>query len=92
MKVDGVSVGAVLAYTFSNMTSDHAIEAHFCDRPVHPYCHLRTEWQSYHPLGTINSELRGEMKIFTITPDAGYHVAEVKVDGGSVGCSDNLYI
>jgi len=29
VKVDGVSVGAVSTYTFSNVTSDHKIEATF---------------------------------------------------------------
>ena len=83
VKIDGVSVGAVLAYTFSNMTSDHAIEVIFA---INQYTITATSGSNgaISPLGTLIVNYGGR-QTFTITPNEGYHVADVKVDGGSVG-------
>ncbi len=77
--VDGVSVGAVTEYTFVNVTADHTIHAIFvwiiwADGN---YC-------SIDPSGDVEV-MPGADQTFTITPDEGYHVADVLVDGVSVG-------
>jgi hypothetical protein len=81
--VDGVSVGAVLTYTFSNVASDHTIDAIF---GINQYIITATAGSNgaISPLGTLIMNYGGS-QTFTITPNEGYHVADVKVDGGSVG-------
>ena len=81
--VDGVSMGAVLTHTFSNVTSDHTIEVIFA---INQYSITATAGANgtISPLGTLILNYGGS-QTFTITPNSGYHVAEVKVDGVSVG-------
>ena len=83
IKVDGVSVGAVSTYTFSNVTQDHIIEAQF-----EPITFTITASSgvggTMTPSGTVSINY-GESKTFTITPDKGYKIKDVKVDGKSVG-------
>jgi len=83
VKVDGVSVGAVSTYAFTNVTSDHTIEAIF--EPI-SYNISATSFSggSISPSGTITVN-PGESKTFTITPNTGYRVKVVLVDGVSVG-------
>jgi hypothetical protein len=83
VKVDGKSVGAVSTYTFENVTSDHTIEATFA---VNTYTITASAGSggSISPSGTITVNY-GESKTFTITPDKGYKISDVKVDGKSVG-------
>ncbi|MBL0183362.1 MAG: SprB repeat-containing protein [Chitinophagaceae bacterium] len=81
--VDGVSVGAVTSYTFNNVTADHTISATFA---VDTYTITATSGAngSVTPAGvtTVNC---GSDNTYTITADACYHVADVLVDGVSVG-------
>ena len=83
VKVDGASVGAVTTYTFENVTSDHTIEAIF-----EPITYLITASAgidgSVSPSGTVTLNY-GDSKTFTITPNTGYIIKDVKVDGVSVG-------
>jgi len=82
--VDGVSVGAVGNYTFSNVMANHTISASFAsNQPV-------TVTASAGPNGSISPAgdvvlFSGSNKMFTFTPAAGYRVADVVVDGASVG-------
>jgi len=80
--VDGNSVGPVSSYTFSNVTAAHTISASFADST-----HTITASAGAH--GTITpgtvAVSAGSTQIFAISPDAGYHVADVLVDGNSVG-------
>jgi hypothetical protein len=81
--VDGISVGPVTSYTFSNVTANHSIAASFA-------ISTRTITASAGPNGaifpsgavTVN---HGASQTFTITPDLNYHVADVLVDGISMG-------
>ncbi|MCX5850819.1 MAG: proprotein convertase P-domain-containing protein, partial [Deltaproteobacteria bacterium] len=80
--VDGISVGAVSSYTFSNITSDHTIYASFC------ICHTITATAAAG--GTISPSgatlvCFGESAAYTITPNYGYRITDVTVDGVSVG-------
>ncbi len=80
--VDGESRGAIGSYTFTNVTADHTISATFA---------LDTFTITTAPSvnGTITptspSIAYGEDAVVTITPDAGYHIADVVVDGESRG-------
>jgi hypothetical protein len=83
VKVDGTSVGAVAVYTISNVTANHTIEAIFA---INQYTITATAG----PKGTISPSgpvtiNYGGSQTFTITPDIGHHILDVKVDGGSVG-------
>jgi len=83
VKVDGVSVGAVSTYTFSNVTSDHTIEASF-EAITFTITASAGSGGYISPSGTISVNY-GESKTFTITPYSGYKISKVKVDGVSVG-------
>ncbi len=81
--VDGVSVGAVGVYTFSNVTANHTIDATFA--PVgHTITATAGAGGSISPSGAV-AVADGADQAFAITPDAGYHIVDVVVDGGSVG-------
>jgi len=83
IKVDGVSVGAVSTYIFSNVTSDHTIEASF-EAITFTITAKAGSGGSISPTGVIIVNY-GDSKTFTITPNSGYKISNVKVDGGSVG-------
>jgi hypothetical protein len=81
--VNGASVGAVASYTFSNVRQNYTIKADFV-----PITFAITVTQPVH--GTITPYtfggfLSGAGQTYSITPNAGYHVADVLVDGASVG-------
>ena len=81
--VDGSSVGAVTSYTFTNVTADHSISASFA---VNTYTITASAGAngSILPSGAVVADY-GEDVTFIMTPDGGYHVADVLVDGSSVG-------
>jgi hypothetical protein len=81
--VDGVSVGTVTSYTFSNVTANHTIAASFAIDTF-------TITASAGSNGTIapsgiQTVDYGTSQAFTIAPSTGYHVLDVLVDGVSVG-------
>ena len=82
--VDGVSVGAVTSYTFTDGRANHTISATFVSLPP------QTITASAGPNGTISptgsvSVPAGTDQTFAILPDNGYAVADVLVDGVSKG-------
>ena len=83
MLVDGVSQGVVTGFTFTNVTANHTISATFA---INTYTLTASAGAngSIAPNGviTVNS---GASQAYAITPDAGYHVADVLVDGVSQG-------
>ena len=86
--VDGVSVGAVSTYTFSNVTANHTITATFA-KDADPVTRYRIEASageggSISPEGIVRVS-QGGSQSFTITPDEGYRIEDVLVDGESVG-------
>lgn len=88
VKVDGVSVGAVDEYTFNSVTNDHSISATFTKKsnPPTTYYHIDASAGSHgsiSPSGRV-SVASGSSKTFTFTPDEGYEVATVTVDGTPV--------
>ncbi|MCP4713243.1 MAG: hypothetical protein GY869_31820, partial [Planctomycetes bacterium] len=89
VKVDGISVGAVTSYTFDNVIAEHIIEASFTD-----YSHII--FSTAGPNGAVAPSgetpvAHGLSQVFTITPDDGYAIEDVKVDGSFVD-SDPAYI
>ena len=77
--VDGTSVGAVESYTFSNVTANHTIEAIFA---INTYTITATAGSggSISPSGDVIVEYDAEQS-FTITPDEGYSIATIFIDG-----------
>jgi hypothetical protein len=81
--VDGSSVGPVTSYTFTNVTANHTISATFA---INPYTITATAGVngSISPSGAVTVNC-GSGQTFTITPNPGYTVQDVRVDGNSVG-------
>ena len=80
--VDGSSVGKVSSYTFNNVTSDHTIEATF-KKKTYTIVATAGSGGSISPSGNVVVE-HGASKSFTITPDSGYFISDVLVDGQSI--------
>ena len=82
--VDGVSVGAVGNYTFTNVTANHTIAASFA---VDTFTITPTAGAhgSITPSGVQTVASGGSSPLFVFTPDTGYHVSDVVVDGISLG-------
>jgi Glycosyl hydrolase family 48/Secretion system C-terminal sorting domain/Divergent InlB B-repeat domain len=84
--VNGTSVGAVATYTFTNVTTNQTIAATF--KVVSTTSSTITASAGANgtisPTGAV-SVTNGTNKIFTITPNAGYQIDAVLVNGTSVG-------
>src|SRR5438093_802298 len=81
--VDGSSVGAVTTYTFTNVLANHTIAASFA---IDTYTITASAGAngSISPSGAVTVN-HGANQSFTVTPNTNYHVADVLVDGSSVG-------
>ena len=82
--VDGVSKGALTSYTFTNVTTNHTINAYFSD--------LWFVTSSAGPHGTISpngvdSVANGGSITYTAAADLHYHLAAIKVDDTVVSTS-----
>jgi hypothetical protein len=81
--VNGASVGVLTKYTFSNVRQNYTIKADFV-----PITYKITVTQGAN--GTVSPDTysgfkAGASQTYTITPNAGYTVSDVLVDGSSVG-------
>ncbi len=81
--VDGQSVGAVSQYTFVNVIAGHTITATFAPI-VHTITATAGANGTISPSGTVPVN-EGASQGFTITPNSGFGIADVLVDGLSVG-------
>ena len=83
VQVDGASVGAVSSYTFTDVTASHTISAGFS---INTYTLTASAGAngSISPSDVVTVNY-GNSQNFTITAKTGYHVADVLVDGASVG-------
>jgi hypothetical protein len=81
--VDRVSVGPRSSYTFNNVTANHTIAAKFA---LDTFTITATAGAggSISPAGAVAVN-HGASQAFTITPNTGYHLADVLVDGVSQG-------
>jgi hypothetical protein len=86
VKVDGASVGPLGNYTFKDVFADHTISAVFTELVKISYTITATAGAngSISPSGTVNINQHAN-QVFTIKPDDGYKIADVKVDGESAG-------
>jgi hypothetical protein len=80
---DGVNQGPLGSYTFAAIGEDHSIEAYFSPDIVIITASAGAGG-SISPSGNVPVEY-GSSEVFDITPDDGYHVIRVVVDGSSVG-------
>jgi hypothetical protein len=80
--VDGASVGAVASYTFTNLSANHTIDATF--KSVFTIDATAGIGGTITPSGLLTGDA-GSTQAFTITPNPGYSVNQVLVDGASQG-------
>ena len=81
--VDGVNQGNGPGYLISNVTSNHALNAYFSIN-VYTITAGASAGGSISPAGAVNVNYAGSQS-FTITPNTGYHVDSVIVDGVNEG-------
>ncbi len=81
--VDGTSVGPVSTYTFSNVTANHTISATFAINTYTITASSGTNGSVIPSGATIVNY--GSSHIYAVTPNTGYSVSGVTVDGSSVG-------
>lgn len=77
--IDGEERGAMASYTFTNVTSDHTISATFAKSRYEITATAGTGG-SVTPSGTRTFEY-GDSQVYTATPDAGYMISTVTIDG-----------
>lgn len=83
VKVDNVDKGKLDSYTFERVTTNHTIEVTFAPQELNISASAGTGG-SISPNGTIKVKY-GEDKTFTITPNEGYEIKSVIVDGQDKG-------
>ena len=81
--VDGSSVGAVTTFNFPSVAANHTIAASFAINTFTITASVGAGG-SITPSGAVVVSC-GSNQSFTITPDAGHTIADVMVDGSSVG-------
>jgi hypothetical protein len=81
--VDGVSQGAITDYTFSNVAANHTIAVSFA---INRYT-LTPSTGAHGSISPATPQTvnHGSSVTFNITPDTGYHIADVLIDGVSQG-------
>ncbi len=83
--VDGVSVGPVSSYTFTDVQANHTLHASFAaDTVFFTVTCTAGPGGSVSPSGTVSVPQGGSLTV-TVTPNPGFHVEDVLVDGTSVG-------
>ena len=84
LTVNGVNLGPVSSYTFSDVVANQTISASFSPVAVHTLTASAGSNGSISPAGPVLVNA-GSSKTFTITPATGYQVADVLMDGVSQG-------
>ena len=77
--VDGVNAGAMTSSQFHGVTANHTIAAYFSIN-VYSINATASAGGSISPSGSVSVN-HGGSQSFTITPNTGYHVDSVVVDG-----------
>jgi hypothetical protein len=87
--VDGKPVGAVSAYTFSNIDSNHTLRAAFSKTPVPCFTITATSGPGgvISPAGEV-SVPQGTNATFFIRPKGGFRLDSLTVDGATVAITD----
>ena len=88
--MDGVSKGPQASYALYDVTANHAVVATFAqDTVVSQFSITATAGQHGRIVpGLAQTVISGGTCTFAVQPDPGYHVADVTVDGVSVGAVD----
>src|SRR5262249_10386534 len=81
--VDSTSVGAVASYKFTGVSRDHTIHVDFAV-DIHTITASAGAGGTIAPVGAVNVAY-GDAAAFAIMPNSGYHIADLLVDGRSVG-------
>jgi type IV pilus assembly protein PilY1 len=89
LTVDGSSVGVQSSYTFSNVTANHTISAAFVIITNNITASAGAHG-SISPSGTVAVNYGGN-QVFTVTPDGGYRVDQVLVDGVTASLTAGAY-
>ena len=82
--VDGKPVGRVNYFKFKKVSAPHSIIAVF--NKVYPILASASEGGSISPSG-VTMVNRGDNKTYTIAPDAGYHIVDIRVDTTWLGAA-----
>ena len=78
-------------YTFNNVTADHTIEAQFATR-TYTVVVTSTEGGSVDPSEDTTTLTCGDDATYTFTPDEGYEIVSVTVNGTNMGAQDHYTI
>lgn len=81
--LDGQSIGAVSEYTFLNVVANHTISASF-ELDAYTISTIPALHGTISPPG-ITAVSKGGSQNYTMIPDVGYHIANVLIDGNSIG-------
>jgi PKD repeat protein len=81
--MDAISLGAVGSYTFTNVTASHTLQATFAI-DMFTIAPSAGSGGNISPSASVQVSY-GANQTFTMTPDSGYEIADVLVDGVSVG-------
>ena len=84
LKVDGVSKGNVSTYPLENIQKDYELLATFSQIPEFDIFASAEHGGTIIPSGT-RKVVQGKSINYTITPESGYQILDVKVDGVSQG-------
>ena len=87
IRVDGILVANRMSYTFTNVTADHEMRVGFSKKRVEVHA-MAGPNGTIEPHSTPSSVLLfnvGSTALFKITPDEGFKVSDVTVNGESVG-------
>jgi len=82
--VDGVPQGAVGSYPFTDITANHTIAATFAANTGIAITATAGPNGSISPAGSVSVNA-GASQTFSFTPDAGYRISDVVVDGSPKG-------
>jgi hypothetical protein len=82
--VDGSSKGAVTSWAFTNVQVDHTITATFASGAYHTITASAGANGQITPSGAVQV-IDGGSQTYTITPNTGYVISSLTVDGTSVG-------
>jgi hypothetical protein len=82
--IDGATVGSLTSYTFSNVTANHTISATFTSASTFTITPAAGTNGTISPATPVKVK-SGASQAFTIVPATGFQVANVQVDGASVG-------
>src|SRR4029078_367851 len=81
--VDGNSQGAISSYTFANVTSNHTIAASFTLN-TYTIAASASSGGTITPSGNVGVNCCSD-QAFSVSPDGCHTIADVVVDGSSVG-------